>query len=232
MNKYYVYGHYRADGDETPFYIGKGCGTRAWSTYKRSKFWKRTVAKHGLEVRILADNLDENTAFRMEEDFIYIHGRRDLGQGPLCNLTNGGDGPSGHIHTAETKARMSASKMGNRNARGFVHTAETRAKVSSAHKGRVHSPEHRAKNGAAQKGHTRNLGRVPTVESRAKASASHQARTIANGRLPGATLQSWGGWCARIRINGARVHLGSFATEIEASAVYLQAKTNLEGNAA
>jgi hypothetical protein len=45
----------------------------------------------------------------------------------------------------ETRARMSASKMGNTNCLGHHPSLETRAKISAAGMGRIQSPEMRAK---------------------------------------------------------------------------------------
>jgi hypothetical protein len=44
-----------------------------------------------------------------------------------------------------------------------------------------------------------------------------------NGRLVGCSLHKCGKWEAQIKINGKRIHLGYYNTEIEAHAVYLKA---------
>jgi hypothetical protein len=91
----YVYRHIRIDKNE-PFYIGIGKDNtykRAFqsSKTKRSDFW-HNIASKGYEVEILMDNLTWEQACEKEKEFISIYGRRDLGQGTLVNLTNGGDG--------------------------------------------------------------------------------------------------------------------------------------------
>jgi hypothetical protein len=91
----YVYRHIRLDKNE-PFYIGIGKDNtykRAFqsSKTKRSDFW-HNIASKGYEVEILMDNLTWEQACEKEKEFISIYGRRDLGQGTLVNLTNGGDG--------------------------------------------------------------------------------------------------------------------------------------------
>jgi hypothetical protein len=91
----YVYRHIRIDKNE-PFYIGIGKDDtykRAYqsSKTKRSDFW-HNIASNGYEVEILMDNLTWEQACEKEKEFISIYGRKDLGQGSLVNLTNGGDG--------------------------------------------------------------------------------------------------------------------------------------------
>ncbi len=79
------------------------------------------------------------------------HGRA---QGwPLTNLTDGGEGQLGLVHTAEAKAKISASLMGRPcPTKGKHPSAETRAKMSASHKGHPVSAETRAKRSATQKG--------------------------------------------------------------------------------
>jgi len=120
---FYTYIHRRAD-DGKVFYVGKGKGARAHSHASRNAHWQRTVAKHGIGVEIAAYWPTEAEAFEHERFLISCF--RDIGQ-PLCNLTDGGDGPS-----------------------GFKHSAETRAKISRIQIGKKLTPEHRAKVGARQ----------------------------------------------------------------------------------
>ena len=58
-NKYYVYAFLRED--DSPYYIGKGHGSRAYST-------KRTVKKPKNEerIKILVENLTEADSFLLE----------------------------------------------------------------------------------------------------------------------------------------------------------------------
>jgi len=181
MSNFYIYAHYKTDG--SVFYVGKGKGKRAYEKRGRSQLWGRTVAKHGLVVEILANNLDENIAFRMEEDFIYLYGRIDLKTGCLVNMTNGGEGKSGAICSAETKAKhsnpsdetrakKSAALKGNKCHLGKPHSKESRAKISASHTGAKRTAEHRAKNSAANK------GRTFSDEHRARMSAAAKNRYL------------------------------------------------------
>lgn len=83
---FYVYGHYRADTGEI-FYIGKGTGRRAWIFSKRNAYWKNIANKHGVEVKILYDNLTEQDAFSTENRLI-----TEIGLDNLSNLAEGGKG--------------------------------------------------------------------------------------------------------------------------------------------
>jgi hypothetical protein len=103
---FYVYVH-RRDTDGRVFYVGKGKAKRAWASQGRSNYWHRIVAKHGLIVEIVQDHLQECYAFELEKDLIAYYGRENL-----CNLTDGGEGPSGFLKSAETKRKISISKIG------------------------------------------------------------------------------------------------------------------------
>ena len=92
---YYVYGHYNPGTDEI-FYVGKGKGSRSHSSNGRqcNPFWLNIVEKYnGFDVKLLLENLKEYDALCMESMFINAYGRRNLGKGPLVNLTDGGDSP-------------------------------------------------------------------------------------------------------------------------------------------
>ena len=63
----------------------------------------------------------------MEIYLIKYYGRRDLGEGTLVNLTDGGDGAINL--SAEARAKMSAS------AKGRIYSVERRVKISENTKG-------------------------------------------------------------------------------------------------
>lgn len=108
----YVYRHVRLDKNE-PFYIGVGTGRNYKRARKRgtqrNQIWNRIVAKTPYEIDILMDNLTWEQACEKEIEFIKLYGRKDLGTGPLINLTEGGDGRFGHTVSEETRKKMSAS---------------------------------------------------------------------------------------------------------------------------
>jgi hypothetical protein len=90
-----VYRHIRLDKNE-PFYIGIGKEIeRAYNKKDRSGFWKLITKKTDYEVQILFDDLTWEEACEKEKEFIALYGRKDLGTGILCNMTDGGDGTLG-----------------------------------------------------------------------------------------------------------------------------------------
>lgn len=111
MNNFYVYGHY-IEGQNKPFYIGKGKDKRAYEKYSRSKEWKEISCKHKIEIKILHNNLEEDEALQVETKLISEYGRIDIGTGCLINKTDGGDGISGQVYSDERreKVRKSASR--------------------------------------------------------------------------------------------------------------------------
>ncbi|CAB4125199.1 Nuclease associated modular domain 3 [uncultured Caudovirales phage] len=144
MNIYYVYQYLRKDN--TPYYIGKGKGNRAWSK-QRNIHLPADISR----IELVKEQLTEIDAHNLEILLIAKYGRKDLGTGILYNRTDGGDGTSGAILSEETRAKMSAARKGKK------LSEETRAKMSAVRKGRsngcegrTHSPETKAKMVAAQ----------------------------------------------------------------------------------
>ena len=90
----YLYRHIRLDRNE-PFYIGIGTDSeykRAYSRYHRNNYWNVIILKTQYEVEIILDDLTKEEAIEKEIEFIKLYGRRSLNEGPLCNLTDGGEG--------------------------------------------------------------------------------------------------------------------------------------------
>ena len=108
QNDYYTYAYLRED--RTPYYIGKGKGKRIYSKQKRIK-----APKDKSRIIFLKKNLTEAEAFKHEIYMIAILGRKDLGTGILRNLTNGGEGASGHVKSEETKKKRSVAMSGEKN---------------------------------------------------------------------------------------------------------------------
>ena len=140
LMEYYVYQHRAIDTNKI-FYVGKGKGIRHADKNKRSRYWKFFVEKHGFYSEILKANLDEDFAFLIEKEAINIYKKRGI---KLVNLTDGGEGCSGysHLHTAESKAKMSASQIGNTNKNGKTLSAKSKEKISKAKLGKHLSIEH------------------------------------------------------------------------------------------
>lgn len=109
----YVYRHIRKDKNE-PFYIGIGKDDggeyirahQKASARGNSIIWKRIAEKTEYEVEILLDNLEWKEAGKKEIEFIKLYGRIDRSTGTLANLTDGGDGNLGLIHSAESLKKI------------------------------------------------------------------------------------------------------------------------------
>jgi len=115
---YVLYKHIRKDNDAI-FYIGIGTEFRATQKSSRSKWWNNIVNKCGYRVEVMSKNLSWARACDLEILTIAFYGRKDLGQGYLCNMTNGGEGRPGSITSEATKAKISASLKGNTNIKGI-----------------------------------------------------------------------------------------------------------------
>jgi len=100
MNNYYTYAYLREDG--TPYYIGKGKGSRI-----RSKHRKNVKVPPKERRLFLKQNLTEEGAFKHEIYMISVFGRKDNGTGILINRTDGGEGSSGRIMPEEEKIHLS-----------------------------------------------------------------------------------------------------------------------------
>ena len=169
MFMYYVYAHYKADDPNgLPFYIGKGKNQRDLSQ-TRNQFWKNISTKHGFVSKRLHENLTEQEAWDIETALIEQYGKLSEGTGCLCNLSNGGEGASGVVHSVETKQKWSNAKKGktweeiygieqankmreDRKKIKRVHSVETREKMSASKKGennpmfaKTFSDEHKEK---------------------------------------------------------------------------------------
>lgn len=138
MSVFYIYRHFRLDTNEC-FYVGKGSDNRAYWKYKRNDYWNNIVNKHGYRVELIEKDLSEEVAFTLEMILIEEHGRRDLGTGSLVNMTDGGDGVSGHKHSDETKVKMSEAQSGDKHHMfGKIPSDKTKALISAAQTGNKH----------------------------------------------------------------------------------------------
>ena len=89
---YYVYLHRRNDNGD-PFYVGKGKDKRAWVTRGKNYIWKRIEKISGYTVDVIFRTTVEDCAFSIE--VATIKRLKQLGY-ELANLTDGGEGCSGH----------------------------------------------------------------------------------------------------------------------------------------
>ncbi len=116
----YMYRDPRRGKARQPIYVGKGLLSSRrpdshWIRGTSNPLFRKILAnirKAGLEpiIEILAffDNNDD--ACRLEVELIARIGRRNLGKGPLANLTDGGEGIVGLIQTEEQRRKNSLSQ--------------------------------------------------------------------------------------------------------------------------
>jgi hypothetical protein len=150
----YVYKHIRKDKNEV-FYIGIGkYKNRAYSKSGRNTHWNNITKNIEYDVEIIEDNLSWNDACEREKYWIKYYGRRNLNEGTLVNMTDGGEGQFGRIVTDDMKKRLSEFNKGkflsdehkkkiSNSSKSKLVTDETRKKLSLLSKGRVLTNEHR-----------------------------------------------------------------------------------------
>ena len=137
MPEYYVYVYLRK-GDLTPYYIGKGKGSRAYAKDHNVK-----VPTDKSRIIFAEKNLTDIGALAIERRLIRWYGRIDLGTGILRNKTDGGDGASNHVISPK---RIAAVIKSNKER---VWTEESRNKLVVANTGKRYSASTNAKKGWA-----------------------------------------------------------------------------------
>lgn len=126
---YYVYAYIR-DKDSltaksgTPYYIGKGHGSRAFDNHKSIP-----VPRSQSNIVIVEQNLTELGALALERRYIKWYGRKDTKSGILINKTDGGDGIAGRVMPQEERQRRSISYKGRVAWNKGVPTSDT-AKIN------------------------------------------------------------------------------------------------------
>jgi hypothetical protein len=88
MSKYYVYQYVRSNN--TPYYIGKGCGHRAYKPHKRV-CGQSLIPRDRSRIQIIQQGLTEQEAWDLEEALIKQHGKIKDG-GILVNIRTGQTG--------------------------------------------------------------------------------------------------------------------------------------------
>ncbi|KKK68410.1 hypothetical protein LCGC14_2944320, partial [marine sediment metagenome] len=136
----------------------------------------RKVGSVNVKVQFLNRNLTEEEAFRQEKYWIKYYGRRDLGTGTLCNLTDGGEGESGQIVLDTTKKKISNSM------KGHIHSEGTKQKMRGTRKPYgPQSEDHKRKLSKTRKGRpTWMKGKKHTDEAKQKMSVANKGKSAWN----------------------------------------------------
>jgi len=150
----YVYEHIRLDSNKV-FYLGIGSDNiykRANEKTRRNNIWKNITKKTAYKVNILFDNLSYEEAKIKEIELIKKYGRIDLGNGILCNMTDGGDGTINKIYTKEYRQKLSlaAKKRDNKinylkmieARKNYIITEDHKKNLSTAAKNKKLSKDH------------------------------------------------------------------------------------------
>lgn len=151
-----------------PFYCGKTVATtRIRLGQHRCQAASKPHGKVGIRVVECGEFIRVQTmeVVPSAEDWtarekFWIATMRLLYPGCCLNVTDGGEGPVGHVQSAETLVKKSIAL------RGLKRTPETCERLRKANLGKILTPEHRAKLSISH------LGKTPSVESRAKTSAA------------------------------------------------------------
>lgn len=156
---HFVYIHRNPINDEV-FYIGQGSNhrgrnERAYSKRSRSKWWNNYINKYGLPIiEIIATNLSKEEADKLEIELIKLYGRKDINEGTLVNLTNGGDGSGKRSkeYCEELSLRMRGE---NHPMWGKKHNKTWIENNSKSHIGKKISEETKRKMSESRKGQKR-----------------------------------------------------------------------------
>ena len=226
-DSFYVYTYCYPDG--TPFYVGKGKGRRKNVHLCDAKAGRRTTSyvvrvinkllKNNQKPVItkIVENVDEEFAFFVEEEFIAKYGRRDMGTGILTNGTSGGDGVY-NTNEATRKIQTDTAIMAG---------AKTRFSKGSVpwNKGEAYSPER------IEQMRQISTGKIRSPEANRLCSLKNKGRVFEKvtcnvcGKTGGLTsMKRWHfekctgthQFRARATIDGKRIHLGRFDTQEEA----------------
>ena len=127
---FYVYAYMRENN--TPYYVGKGSGLRAWNSNHIIN-----LPKDKSRIILIECGLTEMGAFALERRMIRWYGRKDLGTGILHNKTDGGEGVAGKIVSQSTRNKIREKLKGKHTK---PRTEETKRKISEKLSGTIRGP--------------------------------------------------------------------------------------------
>jgi len=159
--RFYVYAHvdpkkapikkiggYQLHMPGTPFYIGKGCGDRAWDLNRNEghgvqlRHLKRQGVAASEIVCLVRENLTEREALEIESKLIYFFGTKFEagGKGILVNLSF----PARPVHAVETRDRPKIEDVSRRLGLQIADFEEREARAERASSFSAAWTEHRA----------------------------------------------------------------------------------------
>lgn len=170
------------------FYVGIGNNKRPKSKKNRNKHWHNIVNKYDYDILVEETDLTWDQACELERYWIKRIGRKDLSEGPLVNMTDGGEGTIGHVHSSETRIKMSKTRSGVKfsedhklklsiSKMGTKVSEDTKLKISQTTKGKFKTEEHKLNIslGSIGKPATKgNTGKKRSVETNLKINAAKQ----------------------------------------------------------
>ncbi len=162
QNNWYVYRHFKADDPTECFYVGIGHRKqRHCEHYGRNSFWHNVVKLHGFISEVVASRLDQESAMDLEKLLITEYGRRNIGSGPLVNLTDGGEGNVGWNPSESTRTKMRSNRIGT------TMPEATKIKIGLKHKGRIISDKTRKMISESLMGHSVSEKTINSLRARA-----------------------------------------------------------------
>ena len=132
MSIYYVCAYLR-NSNNTPYYIGKGKGSRMFN-----KNHSVSVPMDRSNIMVLAENLSNIEACEIEAALIEKYGRKDLGTGILHNRTDGGEGAPGFKQTQDhinSRSTLIANEKRRKSMSGRKFTESHCLAISNGNKG-------------------------------------------------------------------------------------------------
>lgn len=214
----YVYAYAYPNG--TPFYVGKGTGSRYLRHLANAK--KNTTAKTYVVSTIkglltkgvipvitkIAKDIDDELAYFVEQEYIAKYGRKDIGTGILKNCTAGGDGVVGlpiekfikrTTDLINNGLRTRFAKGQSAHNKGVPMTTEQKLFLSKRKSGVKVSIETRQKMSFTQKRIATMKGSVMSQETKNKISMAKKGVSLASPRKPQSAE-------LRARINANMIH--------------------------